>query len=309
MPSSFGSCTKAAYQYTIYATYAPMEQPIELAPQGLIGNPYMFTGRRFDLETGLYYYRARYYNPQIGRFLQTDPAYSSINLYAYCGNNPLNFVDPFGDTEKLTCPVYATHLITHYMWGEGEYLWYVGDLPWSLVSNDDIVCQEIVRQMTPHIQEWAKMADPKDPCNLKPNGSFGFTVPVQFNPRESFVKFLINRCQIQIVGYWERIVDANGLTIGIEVDAQYHLRDTADFHLTRHPLEDGIGLYITEWMWNVELRWGSKVAAGAVGGTGWIWNIPKAQPYSFCISSPWTNTRWAYNSKNGAVWVTDSWLK
>lgn len=33
------------------------------------GNPYMFTGRRFDDETGIYYYRARYYNPYIGRFL------------------------------------------------------------------------------------------------------------------------------------------------------------------------------------------------------------------------------------------------
>jgi RHS repeat-associated protein len=35
-------------------------------------NPFMFTGRQFDVETGLYYYRARYYNPYIGRFLQTD---------------------------------------------------------------------------------------------------------------------------------------------------------------------------------------------------------------------------------------------
>jgi len=37
-----------------------------------VNNPYMFTGRRFDLETALYYYRARYYAPDIGRFLQTD---------------------------------------------------------------------------------------------------------------------------------------------------------------------------------------------------------------------------------------------
>ena len=55
-------------------------------------------GRRFDTDTGLYYYRARYYNPYIGRFLQTDPiGYGDgMNMYAYCGNNSLSWVDPYG---------------------------------------------------------------------------------------------------------------------------------------------------------------------------------------------------------------------
>ena len=65
-------------------------------PITLIGNPYMFTARRYDLETGLYYYRARYYNPYIGRFLQKDPAGQGMNMYAYCGNNSLNCNDPSG---------------------------------------------------------------------------------------------------------------------------------------------------------------------------------------------------------------------
>ena len=56
----------------------------------------MFTARRYDIETGLYYYRARYYNPYIGRFLQKDPAGQGMNMYAYCMNNSLNFTDPMG---------------------------------------------------------------------------------------------------------------------------------------------------------------------------------------------------------------------
>ena len=67
-------------------------------------NPYMFAGRRFDIEIGLYYNRARYYNPFIGRFLQADPiGYGDgMNLYRYCQNNPLNCLDPTGTIPQAT---------------------------------------------------------------------------------------------------------------------------------------------------------------------------------------------------------------
>jgi len=59
----------------------------------------LYTGRRLDAETGLYYYRARYYHAQLGRFINRDPigyGAGDANLYRYVGNWPTFFVDPFG---------------------------------------------------------------------------------------------------------------------------------------------------------------------------------------------------------------------
>jgi RHS repeat-associated protein len=60
---------------------------------------YAFTGREWDPETGLYYYRARYYDPKIGRFISEDPIGLNAgdpNFYAYVANNPSAAIDPFG---------------------------------------------------------------------------------------------------------------------------------------------------------------------------------------------------------------------
>jgi len=82
--------TVQTYEYSVYGQVAASD------PNHT--NPFLFTGRRFDIETGLYYYRARYYNPYIGRFLQTDPVGydDGINWYVYCKNNPVVCVDLFG---------------------------------------------------------------------------------------------------------------------------------------------------------------------------------------------------------------------
>jgi RHS repeat-associated protein len=71
-----------------------------------VNNPYMFTGRRYDPEAGLYYYRARYYDYYTGRFLQPDPiGYSAaMNLYTYCSGNPTSLTDPTGLVPKGAHP-------------------------------------------------------------------------------------------------------------------------------------------------------------------------------------------------------------
>jgi len=59
---------------------------------------YAYTGREWDPETGLYYYRARYYDPKIGRFISEDPIgfLGGVNLYAYVDNRPTEMIDPLG---------------------------------------------------------------------------------------------------------------------------------------------------------------------------------------------------------------------
>jgi RHS repeat-associated protein len=62
------------------------------------GVGFRYTGQRLDPETGLYYYRARYYQPGIGQFLQTDPVgyKDNLDLYSYVGDDPTDATDPSG---------------------------------------------------------------------------------------------------------------------------------------------------------------------------------------------------------------------
>ncbi len=68
--------------------------------QSAIGNRFLFQAREYSWATGLYFFRARYYDPVTGRWLSKDPIGISggLNQYAFVGNNPVNRVDPLGLT-------------------------------------------------------------------------------------------------------------------------------------------------------------------------------------------------------------------
>ena len=86
------------YRYDVYGQVQITTASDTVLPQSAVGNRFLFTGRELDTETGLYYYRARYYDAKLGRFLSRDPVgyTAGLNLYAYVDNNPLSFVDPLG---------------------------------------------------------------------------------------------------------------------------------------------------------------------------------------------------------------------
>ena len=72
------------------------------ASTGSSDNPWLFTGEQQDADSGLYYLRARYYDPATGRFLQVDPFPGFLHeprtmaRYAYVANSPTNYVDYSG---------------------------------------------------------------------------------------------------------------------------------------------------------------------------------------------------------------------
>jgi RHS repeat-associated protein len=87
-------------------TYAYDSFGKQTSSSGSLTNAFLYTGREFDSETGLYFYRARYYDQNVGRFISEDPARlsgDSPNFYAYAQNRPTLLVDPGGLLAEIYC--------------------------------------------------------------------------------------------------------------------------------------------------------------------------------------------------------------
>jgi RHS repeat-associated protein len=86
------------YEYSVYGKFNIFDSDGAPLPTSGVNNGYFFTGRQYDPESSNYYYRARIYNPIIGRFLQADPIgyEDGRNLYFFVHNNPVNWIDPDG---------------------------------------------------------------------------------------------------------------------------------------------------------------------------------------------------------------------
>ena len=85
----------------------------QTASSGSLTNPFRFAGRELDSETGLYYFRARYYDSKIGRFLSENPVGfqgGDNNVYRYSFNDPVNLEDPTGLTVTCTYNQFSGNL-------------------------------------------------------------------------------------------------------------------------------------------------------------------------------------------------------
>lgn len=94
-----------SYKYSSFGEILRIENGVgeDVTSSPVIKPYFTYTGREYDEESNLYYYRARYYDSSIGRFIQVDPdpgsvfnPFSHINKFSYVGNSPLIFVDPLG---------------------------------------------------------------------------------------------------------------------------------------------------------------------------------------------------------------------
>ncbi|MBI3755913.1 MAG: hypothetical protein HY265_07120, partial [Deltaproteobacteria bacterium] len=89
--------TQQTYEYDSFGNLKDQKNKIK--------QPYTYTGREWDKEAGLYYYRARYYDGKTGRFVSSDPIgmTGGPNVYVYVNSNAPNRIDPSGlDANTLT---------------------------------------------------------------------------------------------------------------------------------------------------------------------------------------------------------------
>jgi RHS repeat-associated protein len=105
-PDQNGNVILEKYRYDVFGTPTVYDGSGRLRLNGsIVSNRFLFTGREYNANFGFYEYRARAYNPQLGRFMSEDPKLfdaGDYNLFRYCHNDPIDFTDPMGLAGEAT---------------------------------------------------------------------------------------------------------------------------------------------------------------------------------------------------------------
>jgi len=138
--------TVESYTYDVYGKPTIYNTIGKEIPESQVGNDFLFTGKMFDYDTGLYYYRNRYYDPELGRFITPDPLgpTDDTNLYTYVNNNPVNLTDPYGLCYGKATASYPLWDISSYLFPGTNYCgWFksgpgepTSGLDWACLSHD-----------------------------------------------------------------------------------------------------------------------------------------------------------------------------
>jgi RHS repeat-associated protein len=136
--SALSSSSGSQIEVDIYYPFGRVQVD---SPQAPFQISRRFTGQVFDAESGLYYYNARYFDPELGRFIQPDteiPDLSnpqSYNRYAYCLNDPLTYNDPTGHDFWTFINNWNPTLLWDPEVAQGFGDWFLGDNTFHLDPN------------------------------------------------------------------------------------------------------------------------------------------------------------------------------
>jgi len=149
-----------------------------IASTGTTPNTYLYRGERYDSDLGLYYLRARWFNPVTGRFMTRDPYQGSIydpaslHRYNYSRANPVNFIDPSGRAAATEYAQLALNVAARVTL-VGAEVSAVGCAYFSLGSATDLVGQNIGQQITQLSLLWQGCAAKITARKLYKNAAIG----------------------------------------------------------------------------------------------------------------------------------------
>lgn len=193
---------------------------------------YQYTGKEKD-GLGIYYYGARYYDPELGRFLQPDKKYDGQNRYAYCQNNPVIYNDPEGESALLACAifVYAAQLYFNGVEASGynynPFTW--GNKTWNKAFSNSMFIFAFLPDgkdpdSEPEPSPYAKGGD------YKPNGAL--VVQDDYKDNKTYLDFDLKSLKNEIM--IDQVLNMNNETFQsfnfeFPVPIEYNPRWTTDF--------------------------------------------------------------------------------